>query len=362
MSTGTHTVADLLSNRLTAEQRVAQYGEENLVQPIMDALEAHNRLVSGMLVELADETDERQETYGADTGGKMKRAEEHGRVATEKGHRKGKVAYPFYLFQHAIGFTREYMLRAKVSDLLEKELGARTRHLSTLRDDIRRALFLPTNETVYDTLRGDDLELVVRRLLNADGEPIPTSDAGTTFSGDTHTHYVATTSVSGQGLADALAALIDNVVEHDHVDDLRLNISQQDEGTVTALPGFLKYVEEGVVAGTANERADGVKPRRIVNRPIGRFRGAEVWTRTWVPAGYYHAYAAADRRKPLAMRVDPLPQLRGLKLAPTIDLYPLRADYYEARFGFGVKTRTNGAVLWANAGSGSVYAAPAGLN
>jgi hypothetical protein len=360
MSTGTHTVADLLANRDISGRRVAEYGEAELIQPIRDALTAHNTAVTGMLQELATETTERQETYGAEVGGDMQEADEWTRAATQKGARKGKVAYPLRLFQHPIGFTREYMLRATVGDLLEKELNGRQRHLTRIRREIRAALFSPTNITVYDKLV-DNLDLVVRRLLNADSEPIPGNDAGVTFDATTHTHYRATTSVSGSGLETALKALIDDVAEHDHVDGMRLNIARENEAVVRALPSFLPYVEQGIVAGTAEDRANGVAPNRLTNRPIGRFHGAEVWTRTWVPADYYHAYASADQNKPLRMRVDPLPQLRGLQLAATNDLFPLRADYYEARFGMGVRNRTNSAVLYANAGNGGVYAAPTGL-
>jgi hypothetical protein len=360
MSTGTHTVADLLANRAISDQRVAQFGEENLVQPLQQALAAHNTAVTATMQDLATETEIRQETYGAGTGGDMKKANEFTRSATEKAARKGKVAYPFELFQDAVGFTEEYMLRATVRDLLEKELGARQRHLTRLRREIRRSLFSPTNEVFTDFLV-DDLELTVRRLVNGDNEPIPTNDSGTTFNAATHTHYVATTAVSGTGLETALKALIDDVAEHDHVDGLRLNIARENEAAVRALPSFLPYVQQGVTAGTAEDRANGVAPNRINNRPIGIFHGAEVWTRTWVPADYYHAYASGDRRKPLSYRVDPLPQLRGLRMAGTIALFPLRAQYYEARFGFGVRNRTNSAVLYANAGNGGVYAAPAGM-
>lgn len=360
MSTGTHTVADLLANTTSAEQRVAQFGEENLVRPVQEALAAHNNAVTAMMRELAVETVERQETYGAETGGDMQKADEFTRAPTQKAARKGKVAYPFDLFQHPVGFTREYILRATVGDFLTKELNGRSRHLTRLRREIRRALFSPTIETFYDYLT-DDLDLIVRRLVNADSEPIPGNDAGVTFDASTHTHYRATTSVSGSGLETALKALIDDVAEHDHVDGMRLNIARENEAVVRALPSFLPYVEQGIVAGTAEDRAQGVAPNRLTNRPIGRFHGAEVWTRTWVPADYYHAYAAADPNKPLPMRVDPLPQLRGLQLAAKIDMFPLRADYYEARFGFGVRNRTNSAVLYANAGNGGVYAAPAGL-
>jgi hypothetical protein len=360
MSTGTHTVADLLANATAAEQRVAAFGEENLVQPVRDAIAAHNAAVTAMMRELAVETTERQETYGAETGGAMQKADEFTRAPTQKAARKGKVAYPLDLFQHPVGFTREFILRATVGDFLTRELNGRSRHLTTIRTQIRRALFSPTNETFFDYLT-DDLELVVRRLLNADGEPIPGNDAGVTFDASTHTHYRATTSVSGAGLETALKALIDDVAEHDHVDGMRLNIARENEAVVRSLPSFLPYMEQGVVAGTAEDRANGTAPNRLNNRPIGRFHGAEVWTRTWVPADYYHAYASADGNKPLRMRVDPLPQLRGLQLAAKIEMFPLRADFYEARFGIGVRNRTNSAVLYANAGNDGLYTAPAGL-
>lgn len=358
MATGTHTVADLLENRTAADRRVADFGVENLIQPIQDALAAHNAAVTETSRELMVESEERQETYGADVGGDMTEVDEFSRTPTQKGVRKGKVAYPFRRYEYAVGWTNEYFLRATVRDMLEKELGARQRHLTRLRSEIRKAIFSPVNLVVLDRLRGDDLELTVRRLLNADNEPIPSNDAGVSFAADTHTHYTATTSVSGTGLETALKALIDNVAEHDHVEGMRLNIARENEAVVRALPGFLAYVEQGIIAGTAEDRAQGVAPMRLNNRPIGRFHGAEVWTRTWVPADYYHAYASADRRKPLVMRVDPLQQLRGLRIASEIHLYPLHAQYYEARFGIGVRNRTNGAVLWADAGSGGVYSPP----
>jgi hypothetical protein len=360
MSTGTHTVADLLANQDIASRRVAEFGEPELVQPVRDALDAHNAAVQEMMRKLAVETVERQETYGAETGGDMQRADEFTRAPTQKAARKGKVAYPFDLFQHPVGFTREYILRATVGDFLLRELNGRSRHLTRIRREIKRALFSPTNETFYDYLT-DDLDLIVRRLVNGDGEPIPGNDAGVTFDASTHSHYRGTTSVSGSGLETALKAMIDDVAEHDHVDGMEMNVARENEAVVRALPSFLPYVEQGVVAGTAEDRANGTAPNRLTNRPIGRFHGAEVWTRTWVPADYYQAYAAADPNKPLRMRVDPLPQLRGLQLAAKVEIFPLRADFYEARFGIGVRNRTNSAVLYANAGSGGVYTAPAGL-
>jgi hypothetical protein len=57
---------------------------------------------------------------------------------------------------------------------------------------------------------------------------------------------------------------------------------------------------------------------------------------------------AASQSKPLMMRERENAAQRGLQLAASFDSYPLQADYYEAEFGFGVWTRTNGVAVQFN--------------
>jgi len=152
---------------------------------------------------------------------------------------------------------------------------------------------------------------------------------------------------------------VDDVVEHDHGGALRIYINRAQETAVRALTSFAAYIEAGILPGITTDRANGtLDMSRLDNRAIGRFHGAEVWTKPWMPADYFFAFDASDAGKPLRMRVPKESQLQGLQLIADTELLPLHARHMEALFGFGAWTRTNGAVLYANAGNGGVYTAP----
>jgi hypothetical protein len=96
---------------------------------------------------------------------------------------------------------------------------------------------------------------------------------------------------------------------------------------------------------------------RLDNRAIGLFGAAEVWVRSWVPAGYVFAYDAGSDMKPLVYRQHPSAAVRGLRVVAQLDDYPLYAEVMDSYFGFGVWTRTNGAVLYYASGA-SAYVDP----
>jgi hypothetical protein len=359
--TGTHTIADLLSNADAAEARVIEFGVEALVQPLQDALAAHNAQVAGMTADLVAPTTERTGTYGVEQDAEMVDADEFTRAPTQKAAARGTVGWPLRKKQFALGWTNDYFIRATVADMIGKQIMAQRAHVNAIRFGIRNALFGATNYTSIErfSVEGLGQSLSVKRLLNADGDAIPVNRNAESFDGATHTHYVATASESGAGLNTALSALVDNVVEHDHGGRLRIYINRAQETTVRALSGFTAYLPANLVASTATQTAVGtLDTSRLDNRAIGLFNGAEVWTKPWMPAKYYFAFDASDTRKPLRMRQAPETQLRGLRLAAELHTFPLHAQYMEALFGFGAWTRTNGAVLWADAGSGGVYTAP----
>jgi hypothetical protein len=360
--TGTHTITDLLSNADAAEARVIEFGEENLVAPLQAALAAHNAQVNDMLGDIVALTTERTGTYGVEQDAEMVDADEFTRAPTVKGAARGTVGWPLRKKQFALGWTHDYFIRSTVRDMVQRQVLAQRAHVNALRFGIRDALFGPTNFTSIERFAAEAIgqSLSVKRLLNADGDAIPVNRNGLSFDGATHTHYVATASVSGAGLNTALSALVDNVVEHDHGGRLRIYINRAQETVVRALTGFTAYLPANLIAAnTGIVAAQGtLDTTRLDNRAIGLFNGAEVWTKPWMPAEYYFAFDASDGRKPLRMRQPVETQLRGLRLAAQLRTHPLHADYMETYFGFGAWTRTNGAVLWANAGSGGVYAAP----
>lgn len=360
-TTGTYTIADLLSNRDAAEARVIDYTPEALIQPLNDALAAHNAQVQDMMSDLVARTTERTGTYGVQQDAEMVEADEFTRAPTQKGQAKGSVGWPLGKKQFALGWTNDYFIRTTVKDMVEKQILAQRAHVNALRRGVRDALFGPTNYTAYERydVEAYDQALSIKRLLNADGDPIPINRNAASFNGATHSHYIGTTSTSGAGLNTALMSLVDDVIEHDHGGAVRIYINRAQEATVRALDGFTAYLAPGIIAGITADRAAGtLDTTRLDNRAIGQFHGAEVWTKPWMPAAYYFAFDSSDSRKPLRMREPVERQLRGLRRAAELNTFPLHAQYMEAHFGFGAWTRTNGAILHADAGNGGVYVAP----
>ena len=119
-----------------------------------------------------------------------------------------------------------------------------------------------------------------------------------------------------------------------------------------ALVGFVPYVDGRVTPGSGTTIAAGaLDVSRADNKPIGLFGGAEVWVRSWVPAGYVFVYAAGTELKPLVYRQHPVASIRGLRVVATLADYPLYAEVMDSYFGFGVWNRTNGAVLFYGGGA-----------
>lgn len=358
MKTGTYTIADLIENREVGDATIAEVGADELIQPLNEALAAHNAAVEEMISDLAAPTTERVGVYGVAVDAEMADADEFTRGPTQKGYDRGKVAYPMAKKQYAMGWTNDYFQRATVREMAERQLGAQRAHVLAIRTAIRNALFGPANYTVRDRFT-DGLDLTIRRLVNGDGEPIPEGPNGETFDPDTHSHYNATADVTAAGLAAGLDALIEDVVEHGHGDELRIYINRGNASDVQALPKFKALQPVRIIPGTNDDHAQGtLDTTKADNREIGLYDGVSVWTKPWVPLDYYVGFAQGDPRKPLKLREPEIAALKGLRRVAEFGNHPLHTQYMEALFGVGAWTRTNGGILYANADNGGVYTAP----
>src|SRR5690606_16799253 len=127
-------------------------------------------------------------------------------------------------------------------------------------------------------------------------------------------------------------------------------INEAQESTVRQLTDFVGLIYPNTVpapGGTTDRGVGTIDVSRADNRLIGYFQGHPVWTKPWVPSGYILALATADPNKALRFRISTVStEAAGLFLAGDIVTHPLQAQYMEHFFGVGVKTRTNGAVLY----------------
>lgn len=339
--TGTHDISSLLAAR---HQTVASFGMDTVVEVLRRDMAAHNAIMRDALSDLADRTIDRQRLAGTSVSGEMVKVDEYGRAPTQKPKPGQTVGFPLDQYDFALGWTTRFLEKATPADLAAGQLAAQKAHRKAVARELRRSLYLSSNYTFYD-YTVDNVELAVKRLVNADSAEIPEGPNGETFDGSTHTHYQAR---AGSLAASDVDALVKDVLEHGHGGQIKIVIAAGDAATMAGLTaGFTPLTGPAIVPATdADSTIRRLDVTRADNRLIGYWNGAyEVWTKPWAIANYWLAYDASDSAKPLAMRVD---TVRGsdLRLQAEIEMYPLRAEYMSAMFGFGVWTRTNGAVLY----------------
>jgi hypothetical protein len=340
--TGTHSLADLV-----AATGLGQIDDAAVQASLAAELAAFNGVVQDELRDLVTVTTDVRRQYGAGTQGQMNKADEFARAQTQKGAQTGEVAFPFHKFIYATGWDEDFRRLASPAKYAQVFIGARQAYVKAIQSEIRAALFGSANYTFTDYM-ATKLDLPVKRLLNADGAAVPVGPNGESFDGSTHTHYLATASLT----ADDADDLVRTVVEHGNGTDVRVYINQSDEADWKALTGFVPAQPANVIiADNVTRTARPLDRGRLTNRFVGVLaNGAEVWTKPWVTADYAFAFDAGSSEKPLAMREDIAGSSR-LAQGQLINLTPLSAQHYVARFGVGVNARANGAVLYFGGGT-----------
>lgn len=348
MTTGTHTMRDLIEIQDLARQTLIEYGEDNLLADVRADVDAHNDLVDEAVAEYAEVTTDIVRRSGTDSGTVDTELDETGRARTQKSEGGYDVAFPLRTYGYAVGWTAKYLKRATVADMARQTLAAQRAHRARIYREMRKAFFNPTNYTVRDFAATRTM-LNVKAVANGDATDYGADAYGAPVSAN-HTHILA-----NAGLTAALVRTgVNHILEHGS-GQIIIEINRADEAAWQALPGFAPAGDPLVIYnGTANQMD---APRNMTvadNRIVGRIEGATVWSRPWVPAGYHITRAIGDRR-PLAMRVSTLASERGLYLAGNNSAYPLEADQWEYAFGFGYQNRLGAVITYTG---GAAYVAP----
>ena len=346
-STGAHDVQHLLTVR---DQSIVAFGTDRLAADLQADLDVYNARTQELISSFCEISTDRRRRYGSAVDGEMVEVNEYGRAPTQRARTGDSVEFPLRRYDFALGWTRDYTQLNTPADMAASQIAAQKAHQRQIQRTIKQALFLPANYTTRDWLI-DEVELGVKRLLNADGAAIPSGPHGELFNGATHTHYNAV-----DGLTKAAAtALVKDVVEHGHGGNVKIAINSGDEEAWRALEGFKEYADPRLVYREGNTPGMTLDITTLDNRAIGIFSSAEVMTRSWVPAGYAFAWDA-NSEKPVLFRQRDSTTLQGLRILATLETFPLYAEYMRAEFGAGVWNRTNGAVLYFG---GATYTAPA---
>lgn len=339
----------------TTQQPVATFTPERAWENLRARLDIQNARLRESLNVLADfTTDIEVPAYGLIVGSMelFEIGEGPSTPPPQKiGVELGNMGFPLRRYSATIQWDRDYIENATVQELAaQTDEALRASRLRT-QVNVRRAIFQHTNYSFRDRFMSKRL-LAVKALVNADGMPIPYGPNGETFNEATHTHYLATASLT----AGDVTALVNTVGEHWEEGRLRLYINTAQEPALTAMPNFTPFPPENVTPVAGQQYAIGgtLDPRRTANRDIGLWNGYVLVTvRQWMPAGYMFCINEGQP-KPLVVR-ERRPGSAQLRLIAEYDTHPLQARKWLLEMGVAVKNRLNGAVLYIGGGS---YVAP----
>lgn len=349
---GTLSIGDLLDVR---NQSVVDFGEDRIYAVFSEYLAAHNRILADQMADFVEDSTERMRGAGAIATMVVEDMDEFSTPDVQKTEALGNQGWPLRGHQGALQWTLHYMRKAKVFELAAQFQALVTADVRRTQRDIKRAIFTPTNSTFKDYLV-DRASLPVKALANADSFPIDPSPNGDTFDSSTHSHYLATATLTAANVT----SLIDTVREHYTAGEIRLYIPQGAEATIRGFDGaneFAPFLDARLIAppGGTDIYARGQLARfNTYDRAIGVFGAAEVWVKPWIPTNYMLAWIRGPE-KPIRRRIRDR-AMSSFHLIFDDEQHPLRARGWEREQGFGVLNRTAAAVLYY--GVSGTYAAP----
>lgn len=344
--TGTYDVSSLLAAVNTS---AVEFGIDNIAAILAADNAAFSDQVTEALSDLAATSSDRQRLVGTSIGGDMMEVDEFGQGPTQRDIPSYFVGFPLRKFQFPIGWTIQWEKNASAADYAIKNAAAQAADLRRTRYELQRVIYTPTNSTFKDHLV-DNATLNVKAAFNADSAGIANGPNGETFDGSTHTHYDGSATLT----AAAVSAQINDVAEHRNGASIRIFINQADATSFSGLTGFVPLqVPYVTLNSAANQATTRLEIEKLDNRQIGWFGAAQVWTKPWAVANYSVAADVSAPQKPILRRVEKAD--RGLHVAAEVDIHPLRAQYSEHFYGFGVWNRAAIHVLKFN---NATYSAP----
>lgn len=227
------------------------------------------------------------------------------------------------------------------------------------------------NVATIATLRGGT-EVTAYPFYNGSTETLPVAPPSwkTYDHTTTHEHYLA----SGAGTVDSgdLDAMEAHLHHHGYTEgaDLILLANRQEVNTIVTFTrtggdqyDFLPKRGTAFLGTLVGELPGDRSGLSAFPGYKGSYGDILVVEEDYIPAGYMILLASGGRRaerNPIGIREHENSGLRGLKLIPMFDRYPLRESFYHHALGTGVRHRGAGVVMKITAGSYDVPAISGG--
>lgn len=334
--------------------RVVEVGEGVVNDAIQATMAEHNRQMNAMLDLFVYRTNEFQTTYKSGADARLQALDNNGRARPILGAvSKYTVGLPMFHAGAAWGSNRVSLLKMTVEEanrITNLLINADARWL---RDHIFAAIYNNAEWTFADEDYGP---LTVKPLANGDSEVYAIQRGQMTASGDTH--FFAQANAIGNA-DNPFPTIYKELVEHSENSGQVFALVPTNLMTATrALDTFYDQPDPNLSV-LSTERVL-VGQFDAAERMPGELRGYAdgVWIVEWpsMPDNYIIAMTTGGE-KPIAMREEVIPELRGYSQVAVRADHPFWESQWERRAGFGAWNRV-GALVY-RVGNGS-YAIPTG--
>lgn len=344
---GYHNLQDLAAERIVGNNIPV------ITDAIQQAVAEHNRQLDAFMGLFVEKTTNYKERYKQVGLARLQPLDDDGRARPIKPAGYYDVAYPMFTGGTAWGandVTRAKMTVADVARQLDMMLMADIRWV---RDHILAALFFNTSGgwTFTDPEWG---ALTIQGLANGDSvtyQIVSGNDAGATA-----TNYL---DESGDIDATNPYPLIEAALtaHPENGGQTIVFIATAQKAKTEALASFHPVADANIRVGTGNDVLVGSLSVPVPGSLIG-YEESGVFVVEWpfLPAGYLIGVTTEGPR-PVAMREDPEPELRGFRMVAERPDYPFWEAQWRRRAGFGVRNRVGAVVMEINDSS---YDIPAG--
>lgn len=312
-----------------AAQRVTSVNQTVISTAIDATLAEHNRQLSTLLALFVQPVGEYQLRYKTGTARSLQGLDSRGRPLPTKSGARYDVGFPLQMAGDAFGYdwvTREKMTVQEVNDQLADMLTADKRWM---RDRILAALLTNVSYVWPDEEHGD---ITVQPLANADTVLYQIQNGAD--AGATDDHYLG----QAAAIADATnpyPTIYSELAEHaENSGEIVAFIATDLRATTEALAAFYEVSDPDLTVGTGVTTLTGRLGTPVPGTVIGKANN--VWIVEWpaVPSARIIAVATGGPR-PLGMREDPEPSLRGFKRVADEQRFPWYESIYVRRAGFG---------------------------
>jgi hypothetical protein len=338
---------------------------DDLYQEIIDSLNILNAQRSPLIERLSWKVENPFEQVMQIIGDEFEEADEFGQP---KGIRLGapwNMGYDLKYFDLGIRYTFRFLGRAPAKEIRALNNSALEADQRLQFKTLLTRIF--DNTTTSATLERSGAVVNVYPFYNGDSTALPVAPpAWKTYSHTTtHTHYLtsgntAITSVN-------VDSMYDHIHHHGYTQgaDVFMLVNRTEAKIIRAFRAasgaqfdFIPAVgtPDATYRGTLVGNLPGVPAGALQTFPgfIGVYGPVNVIEEDYIPAGWTVMFTSNGKfadRNPVGLREHENPGLRGLKLIPQFERYPLRESFYHHAIGSGVRHPGAGVVMKIVSGS-----------